>query len=97
MEKVLFAVSLCLGLSVPVSGQSVDCGNIGFEQGTTSGWVMTTGTVTNSGTQIVYANETAGIYANGHVVTKLSDGNDQTLILCFKVDIPWWRTWICLL
>jgi len=79
MEKVLFAVSLCLGLSVPVSGQSVDCGNIGFEQGTTSGWVITTGTVTNSGTQVVYANETAGIYANGHVVTKLSDGNDPRI------------------
>ena len=79
MEKILFAVVSFFFLSVSVFGQIVDCSNIGFEEGTAKGWILTNGTVVNSGSTVVYANETSGIYANGHLVTKLGDGNDPKI------------------
>lgn len=65
--------------SVVRCGQKVDCGNIGFEEGTANGWILTNGTVQNAGSTVVYSNETTGIYANGHLVTKASGGNDPRI------------------
>lgn len=61
------------------SGQSLDCNNIGFEEGTTRGWTLTNGSVTDINQQTVYQSETAGTFENGHMVTKVSDGNDPNV------------------
>ncbi len=79
MGKILFLTGLIFCLSLSVQGQKVDCGNIGFEEGSANGWILTNGTVENVGTSVVYTNETVGIYANGHLVTKASDGNDPKI------------------
>ncbi|MBE9466609.1 gliding motility-associated C-terminal domain-containing protein [Dyadobacter subterraneus] len=79
MGKILFLTELIFCLPFAVFGQKVDCGNIGFEEGSTNGWILTNGTVENVGTSVVYTNETVGIYANGHLVTKTSDGNDPKI------------------
>ena len=79
MGKILFTTILFFLHSVSVFGQSVDCGNIGFEQGNTNGWILSNGTVENVGTAVVYTNETNGIYADGHLVTKIGDGNDPKI------------------
>lgn len=65
--------------SVVCCGQKVDCGNIDFEEGAANGWILTNGTVENAGSTVVYSNETTGIYANEHLVTKASDGNDPMI------------------
>ena len=70
---------VCILRFVSLFGQSVDCGNIGFEQGNTAGWVLSNGNVENIGSALVYSNETQGIYAGGHLVTKISDGNDPRI------------------
>jgi gliding motility-associated-like protein len=62
-----------------VRGQQVDCSNIGFDEGTTRGWLLTNGTVTDINLQAVYVGETAGTVENGHYVTSLSDGNDPKI------------------
>lgn len=79
MGKILLLVVFVFFASVVGYGQKVDCGNIGFEEGTANGWILTNGTVENVGSTVVYSNETTGIYANGHLVTKLSDGNDPKI------------------
>jgi len=65
--------------SVSLFGQNVDCSNIGFEQRSTDGWIFSNENVQNVGNVIMYANETRGIYASGHVITKASDGNDPLI------------------
>lgn len=79
MGKILLLAVFVFFASVVGYGQKVDCGNIGFEEGTANGWILTNGTVENVGSTVVYSNETTGIYANGHLVTKLSDGNDPKI------------------
>ncbi len=79
MGKILLLAGFVFFASVVGYGQKVDCGNIGFEEGTANGWILTNGTVENIGSTVVYSNETTGIYANGHLVTKLSDGNDPKI------------------
>ncbi|WP_159476958.1 hypothetical protein [Dyadobacter sp. 3J3] len=76
MGKILFLTGLILCLSLRLYGQKVDFGSIGFEEGSANGWILTHGTVENVGSSVVYNNETVGIYANGHLVTKTSDGHD---------------------
>ncbi|GAB3566539.1 hypothetical protein GCM10027578_15610 [Spirosoma luteolum] len=71
-------VLLLLGRAHPANAQ-VDCQNIGFDEGTTRGWRLTNGSVTDIGTTTVYQNETDGIFENGHRVTSLSDGNDPNV------------------
>jgi gliding motility-associated-like protein len=79
MGKILFLIGLVFCLPKVIRAQKVDCGNIGFEEGTTAGWILTNGTVNTDGSSVIYANETPGIYANGHMVTKVSDGYDPKI------------------
>lgn len=60
-------------------GQQVDCSNVGFEEGTTRGWVLTNGSVTDINQKTFFQNETAGTFENGHYVTSISDGNDPKI------------------
>lgn len=78
IKQVLF-VWLTLVYIPFAYGQRVDCSNIGFDEGTTRGWVLTSGTVTNVNQQVVYQNETVGPVENGQYVTSLSDGNDPKI------------------
>ena len=75
MEKTLLFVSVFLLLFSGASGQ-VDCSNIGFEQGNTSGWTLSYGTVADANMKVVYQGETSGTHANEHYVTSAGDGND---------------------
>ncbi len=74
----LLLVSL-LACQLEGHAQVVDCSNIGFEEGTTRGWVLTNGSVTASNQRTVYQNETVGTFENGHLVTSLSNGNDPKI------------------
>ena len=59
--------------------QVVDCSNIGFELGTSAGWVLVNGTVSDANQKIQYGSEAQGTFENGHLITKLSDGNDPKI------------------
>ncbi len=56
--------------------QASNCNNIGFENGTFSGWTLSYGTVTHANQKIVYNNETIGTVDGQHLITRASDGND---------------------
>lgn len=79
MKKSLLLFCFLLITRLMVYGQ-VDCSTIGFEGGTTSGWTLTNGSVTDINQQTVFQNETAGTFENGHYVTSLSDGNDPKIL-----------------
>ena len=79
MKKKLL-IGWCLFLHISfVYGQQVDCSNIGFDEGTTRGWVLTNGEVAAVNQQVIYQGETAGTLENGHYVTSISDGNDPKI------------------
>lgn len=79
MKQTLYLISFFGTISTPLCAQQLDCANIGFDQGTTSGWTLTNGQVANQGQLVVFQNETAGTFENGHRVTSLSDGNDPKI------------------
>lgn len=70
MGKILFTTGLLFFYFCGVLRKKVDCGNIGLEEGTANGWILTNGTVENAGSTVAYSNETTSIYANGNLVTK---------------------------
>ncbi|MBD2753255.1 T9SS type B sorting domain-containing protein [Spirosoma validum] len=71
---------LCSYVSLrSVFAQSIDCTNIGFELGTTQGWTLSTGRVLDKNAQTVFYDEVPGTFDNGHLITKLSDGNDPNI------------------
>lgn len=57
--------------------QLIDCQNIGFEQGTTLGWELTNGEVSDVNQKTVYGPESLGTFENGHLIT--SSGNDPKI------------------
>lgn len=79
MRRIALLLTILLLGGSSVSGQTLDCSNIGFEEGTTRGWVLTNGSVTDINQQTVYQNEAAGTFENGHLITSLSHGNDPVV------------------
>jgi gliding motility-associated-like protein len=81
MEKVLFVVWVVVFYGYTFAyGQQIDCSNIGFDEGTTRGWTLTNGTIIlTAQNKIVYQNETVGTYDTGHLITKVSNGNDPKI------------------
>jgi gliding motility-associated-like protein len=76
MKKLYAVFFFLLAMSVTASAQ-VDCSNIGFEKGTTLGWVSTHGTMTDDNQKTIFSSEIAGPgVANLQVITSLSDNND---------------------
>ncbi|PWJ60025.1 gliding motility-associated-like protein [Dyadobacter jejuensis] len=76
MQKTLLVLLFSLGVLHHSHGQ-VGCENIGFELGTTSGWTLTYGTVTDANQKTVYSAEQSG--SNDHYITNLTDGNDPKI------------------
>ncbi|GAB3901095.1 T9SS type B sorting domain-containing protein [Spirosoma agri] len=79
MKRAIYFFFLFGTTSAPIIAQQLDCTTIGFERGTTDGWTLTNGQVTNQGQQVVFQNETAGTFENGHRITSLGDGNDPKI------------------
>ena len=79
MRKGLLLCWFIFAAATLARGQLVDCSNIGFDEGTTRGWLLTNGTVTDINQQAVYVGETVGTVENGHYVTSISDGNDPKI------------------
>lgn len=81
MKKALFVVWVVVFSGYTFAyGQQIDCSNIGFEEGITKGWTLTNGTIIlNSQNKIVYQNEAVGTYDTGHLITKVSNGNDPKI------------------
>ena len=79
MRQLLLLISIVLIGRLSATGQTLDCSNIGFEEGTTRGWVLTNGNVADINIQTVYQGEAAGTFENGHMVTSLSNGNDPVV------------------
>ena len=80
MRKQLRLLWFLLFTTTFVYGQRVDCSNLGFEEGTTRGWVLTNGTVTDNNLQPVFETEFIGTIENEHYVTSLADGNDPKIV-----------------
>lgn len=76
---VLLSFFFFPGPYYPASGQSVDCGNIGFETGTTNGWKLTYGTAADQNQKTVFISEAVGTRDNEHYITGPSDGNDPKI------------------
>ena len=81
MQRVIILLSIIV-FSQSVSLAQTDCTNIGFELGNTSGWSLSSGTLTDDGTKAIYGTEVSG--AN-YQITSISDGNDAKIT---KENIP---------
>ncbi|GAB3710494.1 hypothetical protein GCM10027592_47280 [Spirosoma flavus] len=79
MKRTIYLIFFISVINTPILAQQLDCANIGFEQGTTDGWTLTNGQVTNQGQQVIFQNEITGMFENGHRITRLSDGNDPKI------------------
>ncbi|TDE08391.1 T9SS type B sorting domain-containing protein [Dyadobacter psychrotolerans] len=78
MIKRLLSLFVVLSVVLPALAQ-VDCSNVGFEKGNTSGWELSYGTVTDNDAKTVYQNELLGTTTADHYITSLSDGNDRLI------------------
>lgn len=79
MKRLALLIFLFVFGQMPVFSQQVDCGNIGFESGTTMGWELSNGRVAISAAKLAYQNETTGSINARHYVTSLSDGFDPKI------------------
>lgn len=64
---------------VPGAVGQLTCSNIGFDEGTMQGWVLSNGTIMDLNQKVVYENEVTGSFENGHLITSVSDGNDPRI------------------
>ncbi|CAG4995396.1 hypothetical protein DYBT9275_01627 [Dyadobacter sp. CECT 9275] len=78
MKQLLLTLCFLVTVFSTLKAQ-VDCSNVGFEQGNTSGWQPTYGAVTDQDQKTVYQTEITGTQNNDHYVTSLSDGNDPKI------------------
>ncbi|PWK28553.1 gliding motility-associated-like protein [Arcicella aurantiaca] len=51
----------------------------GFESGSTAGWVLSYGKVTDNGISTIYSGEVTGTTGTGHIITQKSSGNDPKI------------------
>lgn len=79
MRNVYMLLWLLLLVMHSGHGQQVDCSNLGFDEGTTRGWVLTNGEVTDVNRRPVLQGEVIGTVGNRHYVTSLRDGNDPII------------------
>ncbi|GAB3921466.1 gliding motility-associated C-terminal domain-containing protein [Larkinella terrae] len=74
--RLLLMLALLFGVTKGF-GQQLDCANIGFEEGTTRGWILSNGVVTDVNQKVEYQSEVLGSFQNGHLIT--SSGNDPLI------------------
>lgn len=75
MRKLFVMLAVACGLALAGYDQAT-CENIGFENGSLSGWTLSNGSVAEGSDRVLYQDETPGTFENGHLLTRLSDGND---------------------
>lgn len=51
----------------------------GFEEGSTAGWVLSYGKVTDNGVNTIYSGEITGTSGAGHIITQKGNGNDPKI------------------
>lgn len=78
MKMLIWVVVMTL-FPLCLSAQQADCSTIGFDAGTTGGWVLSNGKVLDRNAQTIFYDEVMGSLADGHYITKRSDGNDPTI------------------
>ena len=67
MRNIFFIISLVFLKTYSMMGQANNCGNVGFEDGTTNGWIITNGNFTPN-TATIYSGEVGGTIENEHIV-----------------------------
>ena len=77
MRKIAFAISLFLFSYLRLIGQDTNCNNIGFEDGTTNGWILSNGALTDNNVIAIYGTENSGTVNNEHLITH--SGNDPNI------------------
>ncbi len=70
---------ILLILIFSLNQQRIDGQNCGFEDGTTSGWKLSNGKITDNGATPIYSGEVSGTVGTGHIITKKSDGIDPKI------------------
>ncbi|MBA4849879.1 gliding motility-associated C-terminal domain-containing protein [Emticicia sp. BO119] len=79
MRKGLPRLFFALFYALCGHAQMTDLSNIGFEMGNTNGWVLSYGSVYDSGQKFYYGVENPGTRGKEHYVTSLNDGNDPKI------------------
>jgi gliding motility-associated-like protein len=74
--KLLIQWVCLLLLSASLFAQSGNVNNIGFEEGTLSGWTFTNGTVSVSGNKLVYSSERPGVIPTRLELLDRNSGNE---------------------
>jgi gliding motility-associated-like protein len=80
MRPFLLFIFLCFLRTYSSTGQSNNCENVGFEDGTMTGWILTNGDFTNPGSNTaLYSGEVGGTVENEHIILTRSSGNDPII------------------
>jgi gliding motility-associated-like protein len=85
MRSFLLFICVCFLFTYSATGQANNCENVGFEDGNFVGWRISNGTIANSGTSVIYTNESTGTVNNEHIITNKNSGNDPKI---FQEIIP---------
>ena len=78
-SRWLLLIPILLLSAAESHAQLLDCSNVGFETGTTQGWVLSNGAVTDISQKVEYQSEASGTFENGHRITGPTDGNDPKI------------------
>ncbi|MES2520251.1 MAG: T9SS type B sorting domain-containing protein [Bacteroidota bacterium] len=81
MKRIILLAFIISSIPSLVDGQA----KCGFEDGSTTGWILSNGTIANSGTAVIYTAEVTGTIENEHLITKKTDGNDPKI---YSESIP---------
>ncbi len=78
MRAFLLFVCIIFVLTYSATGQANNCENVGFENGTMDGWIITNGNFTPT-TATIYSGEVGGTTENEHIILKRTAGNDPII------------------
>jgi gliding motility-associated-like protein len=78
MRAFFLFVCMCFVRTYSATGQANNCENVGFENGTMDGWIITNGNFT-PGTATIYSGEVGGTIENEHTIFKRTAGNDPII------------------
>ncbi|PWJ53589.1 hypothetical protein CLV98_12215 [Dyadobacter jejuensis] len=79
MTQLYTTLTILCFLYFPMKALGQNCANIGFENGTLDGWQLSYGDVMTDQKTTVFGPETQGTNNKGHLITKITDGNDPLI------------------